>query len=72
MYGGAEICHTGGNGFPSEEAEANAKLIASAPTLLAALENIADLPSGSRGAYSKFVQAKDIAIDAIRKAKGME
>lgn len=40
--------------------------------MLSALEFIANLEPGSRGAYSKFMQAKDRACEAIAKSKGIQ
>lgn len=40
MYGGQEVCHTGGGKASNEEAEANARLIAAAPDLLAACKAV--------------------------------
>ncbi len=39
-------------------------------TMLGALEYIAGLEPGSRGAYSKFMQAKERACEAVAVVKG--
>lgn len=44
--------------------------VAATNGLLAALEGIANLEPGSQGAFSKFMQAKELARRAIAQAKG--
>ena len=66
MYGGREICHTGGGRGTSDESEANARLIAAAPELLAACE-AALLKLSSP--LDKISVAADMLRTAIAKAK---
>lgn len=52
------------------ESEANARLIASAPDLLAALERIVEINGSTGGPASMVAEFKHIAAQAIAKAKG--
>ena len=65
-----QTCHYGET--PTTEQILNARLIAAAPDLLAALEALLDAPEWERfeSVSADFVRAQDAADDAIRKAKG--
>lgn len=64
QYGGREICHTGGGRGGSEESEANARLIAAAPELLAACQRAYDC------CYDKNSEDGRLLRAAIDKALG--
>lgn len=54
-------------GVPSEETEANARLIAAAPDMLAALKAVVDL---NRGTQTEQDESFRMAYEAIAKAEG--
>lgn len=55
-----------GFGEPWAEAKARGPVLAAAPSLKAALETIAAMEPGSRGAYRKFQHAQNVAQRALR------
>lgn len=65
---GAQVADMSGPLIPADENSANARLIAAAPDLLAALREIADLPGYVRG--SALEMAVQTARAAIAKAEG--
>lgn len=68
-YAGREICHTGEGRGPSEESEANARLIAASPDLLAACEAFIEAWDKSHQ-LEKTDVAMRLARAAITRAKG--
>ena len=74
-YKGREICHTGGHDIrDGNESEANARLIAAAPDLLAACEQLMEylklLPLDENNDAAWASNAPQLARAAIAKAKG--
>jgi hypothetical protein len=64
-------CEPPGPWMSEEEADANARLIAAAPDLLAALEACVDaMTDGGKCEIKKWLDAFDLARLAIAKAKG--
>ena len=70
---GARIVTNGAGDWIADAGEADARLIASAPDLLAALEEIEELPNQAWAGYDRlFSRIHQIGSAAINKAAGTE
>lgn len=66
----ADVCNNGGAGIYSEQEKINARLIAAAPELLEALDNLAEHIDSKSGDFAMRAHFLKEAFAAIAKARG--